>query len=220
MNATPRLDDLIAGIEHRSTDPLRQLSDAVVLGQHLDELADHLIGHFVDRARRSGASWTLIGQSMGVTKQAAQKRFVPSEPENAESDLRIFARYSDGARAAIVNAQEQARGGGSTEIRPGHVLLALLEDQGLRNLLRGTDIDAVTAAVRAALGTGEQASEGPIPFSAASKKAIELGHREAVRRDEETIEPRHLLAGVLSVPDEPDIAAAVASGLGRERAES
>jgi hypothetical protein len=39
-----------------------------------------LIGHFVDQARRSGASWTEIGKSMGVTKQAAQKRFVPKEP--------------------------------------------------------------------------------------------------------------------------------------------
>jgi hypothetical protein len=29
--------------------------------------------------RRSGASWTDIGRSMGVTKQAAQQRFVPRE---------------------------------------------------------------------------------------------------------------------------------------------
>jgi hypothetical protein len=49
----------------------------MVVAEHLGELSDHLIGHFVDRARRSGASWTDIGRSMGVTKQAAQKRFVP-----------------------------------------------------------------------------------------------------------------------------------------------
>ena len=42
----------------------------------LGELADHLIGHFVDQARRAGASWTDIGRAMGVTKQAAQQRFV------------------------------------------------------------------------------------------------------------------------------------------------
>ncbi len=32
---------------------------------------------------KAGASWTEIGQSMGVTKQAAQKRFVP-KPDDWE----------------------------------------------------------------------------------------------------------------------------------------
>src|ERR687889_994774 len=71
-----RLDDLIASIEQIHSDALDQLSDAVTAADHLGEVADHLIGHFVDQARRSGASWTDIGRSMGVTKQAVQKRFV------------------------------------------------------------------------------------------------------------------------------------------------
>src|SRR6188768_3445363 len=71
-----RLDDLIATIKKVHSDPLEQLTDAVLAANHLGEVADHLIGHFVDQARRSGASWTEIGRSMGVTKQAAQKRFV------------------------------------------------------------------------------------------------------------------------------------------------
>ena len=75
-----RLDDLIAAISKNHDDALGRLSDAVLLGDHLGDLADHLIGHFVDQARRSGASWTDIGRSMGVSKQAAQKRFVP-KPE-------------------------------------------------------------------------------------------------------------------------------------------
>ena len=49
----------------------------MLAAEALGEVADHLIGHFVDQARRSGASWTEIGKCMGVTKQAAQKRFVP-----------------------------------------------------------------------------------------------------------------------------------------------
>src|ERR687890_237433 len=78
-----RLDDLIATIKKVHSDPLEQLTDAVLAANHLGDVADHLIGHFVDQARRSGASWTQIGQSMGVTKQAAQKRFVakPSAPD-------------------------------------------------------------------------------------------------------------------------------------------
>ena len=75
-----RLDDLIEAITKVHSDPLDQLSGAVIAADHLGEVADHLIGHFVDQARRSGASWTDIGRSMGVTKQAAQKRFVRKDP--------------------------------------------------------------------------------------------------------------------------------------------
>ena len=39
----------------------------------------------MDQARESGASWTEIGKCMGVTKQAAQKRFVPKAPTAAEA---------------------------------------------------------------------------------------------------------------------------------------
>jgi hypothetical protein len=72
-----RLDDLINAITKVHDQPLDQLADAVLAADHLGDVADHLIGHFVDQARRSGASWTEIGRSMGVTKQAARKRFIP-----------------------------------------------------------------------------------------------------------------------------------------------
>lgn len=51
-----RLDDLINAIKKVHTDALEQLSSAVLAAEHLGEVADHLIGHFVDQARRSGAS--------------------------------------------------------------------------------------------------------------------------------------------------------------------
>src|SRR5262245_23031247 len=116
----PTLDELISAIEGRAADPLEQLSAAVLVAQHLDDLGDHLIGHFVDEARRSGASWTTIGQSIGVTKQAAQKRFVPHEPETATPDLAVFARYSDRARSVVVHAQVRAREHAAAQIRPAH----------------------------------------------------------------------------------------------------
>src|SRR4029077_1984928 len=77
MTYPVRLDDLIEAIRKVHAEVLDQLSDAVIAADHLGDVADHLIGHFVDQARRSGASWTEIGRSMGVTRQAAQKRFVP-----------------------------------------------------------------------------------------------------------------------------------------------
>src|ERR1700754_2404508 len=91
-----RLDELIDGIKKAHTSALDQLGGAVMVADHLGEVADHLIGHFVDQARRSGASWTEIGRSMGVTKQAAQKRFVPKEPgEPGDLDPNQgFGRYT------------------------------------------------------------------------------------------------------------------------------
>src|SRR3954463_16455916 len=96
-----RLDDLIAAITKNREGELDRLSDAVLLGDHLGDLADHLIGHFVDQARRSGASWTDIGRSMGGSKQAAQKRF-GAKPDLAPSQG--FSRFSEPARAAVFSS--------------------------------------------------------------------------------------------------------------------
>src|SRR6201990_673616 len=95
---TIRLDDLIEGIKKVHSEPLDQLTDAMLAADHLGEVADHLIGHFVDQARRSGASWTEIGRSMGVTKQAARKRFVAPEFNAAQE----FSRFTDRARKVVV----------------------------------------------------------------------------------------------------------------------
>src|SRR5437762_13407901 len=103
-----RLDDLIDGIKKARSNVLDQLSDAVVVADHLGDVADHLIGHFVDQARRSGASWTEIGQAMGVSKQAAQKRFVPKgEPATLDPN-QGFARFTSRARTVIVAAMTEA----------------------------------------------------------------------------------------------------------------
>jgi hypothetical protein len=221
--SSPRLDDLITAIErrHPDEDPLGRLSDAVMLAQHLDELADHLIGHFVDQARGSGATWTTIGQSMGVTKQAAQKRFVPTAPALPATDLRMFERYTESARAAIVHTQAEARATSAAEIRAGHLLLALLRAPGgqAEGILRelGIDSRAVERAVTATLGGGDGSPDGPLPFAAASRKAIQLGHREALHLGDEHVGVEHLLLGVLRGADEPEIHAAGELGLTRKR---
>src|SRR3979411_2677006 len=100
MTNPVRLDDLIEAIKKGHSEALDQLSNAVILADHLGDVADHLIGHFVDQARRSGASWTDIGRSMGVTKQAAQKRFVPKGPgEPLDLDPgQGFSRFTERAR--------------------------------------------------------------------------------------------------------------------------
>src|SRR5580692_7087950 len=123
-----RLDELIPTIKKVHTDVLEQLSDAVLAADHLGELADHLIGHFVDQARRSGASWTDIGKSMGVTKQAAQKRFVLRAETATLDPGGGFERFTPRARDSVVTAQIAAREAGNNEITPDHLILGVLND--------------------------------------------------------------------------------------------
>src|SRR5437899_11968098 len=125
MTNPVRLDDLIEAITKVHSDPLEQLSGAVLAADHLGEVADHLVGHFVDQARRSGASWTEIGASMGVTKQAAQKRFVPKGPgDPAAMDPNAgFAKFTPRARKMVVASQEAARTASHPEIAVGHLVL-------------------------------------------------------------------------------------------------
>ncbi len=122
-----RLDDLIRAIKTVHEDTLDQLSDAVLAADHLGEVADHLIGHFVDQARRSGASWTDIGKAMGVSKQAAQKRFVPKD--SVEIDMEQgFNRFTPRARNVVVASQNAAREAGHAQIRTEHLVLGLLSE--------------------------------------------------------------------------------------------
>lgn len=125
-----RLDDLIEAIKKSNTDALEQLSGAVIAADHLGDVADHLIGHFVDQARRSGASWTDIGRSMGVTRQAAQKRFVPKKGDGA-SDLdpsQGFGRFTQRARNVVMAAHNEAQAARHAEIVPAHLVLGLLAE--------------------------------------------------------------------------------------------
>ncbi|MGW4369593.1 Clp protease N-terminal domain-containing protein [Nocardia takedensis] len=199
-----RLDDLINGIKKaRPDNVLDQLSDAVVAGSHLGELADHLIGHFVDQARRSGASWTDIGESMGVTKQAAQKRFVPKTPGDA-SDMDPnagFAKFTSRARAVAVASQEEARTAGNPLIGTGHLVLGLLsEPDGLAVKLiqdSGVTVEAVRTAITAGLPAPEGEVPALVPYSPEARKALELTFREALRLGHNYIGTEHILLALL-----------------------
>ncbi|MGQ4617593.1 Clp protease N-terminal domain-containing protein [Nocardia sp. R7R-8] len=206
MTAQFRLDDLIEGIKKaRPDNVLEQLSDAVVAGNHLGEVADHLIGHFVDQARRSGASWTDIGASMGVTKQAAQKRFVPKVPDPGSAAAMDpntgFARFTPRARAVVVAAQEAARNASNREITLGHLVLGLLtEPEGLavRELVhQGVAVDVIAAAAAASLPPSEGDLPALIPFGAEVKKVLELTFREALRLGHNYVGTEHILLALL-----------------------
>jgi hypothetical protein len=212
MTGAPRLDDLISGVETAHADPLDRVGGAVMIAEHLGETADHLIGHFVDRARRAGASWTDIGRSMGVSKQAVQKRFVAKEP------AQDFTRFTPRARNVVVASQNEARAAANPEIRPEHLVLGLLaEPEGLavRALVaQKITTEAVRQAAAAALPDAAAELPALIPFDAAAKKALELTFREALRLGHDYVGTEHILLALLEVED----GSGVLSGLGVDKA--
>src|SRR5664280_1783721 len=124
-----RLNDLIEAIKKMHSDALEPLSDPVIATDHLGDVADHLIGHVVDQARRSGAFWTGIG-TQGVTKQTAEKRSVPKD-SGGVSDLdpsQGFGRFMKRARNVVLAPQNEARAVDNDEIRPEDVVLGLLSE--------------------------------------------------------------------------------------------
>src|SRR5579863_307854 len=218
MTGQVRLDDLIEAIKKVHTDPLEQLIDAVLAADHLGDVADHLIGHFVDQARRSGASWTEIGRSMGVTKQAAQKRFVPKDPGLDAGQE--FTRFTARARNVVVAAQNEARAAGHDQIRPEHLVLGLLSEPDAIGaaaiVAQGVPLDSVREAVTAALPPPAAEVPALIPFDPQAKKALELTFREALRMGHNYIGTEHILLALLELED----GEGVLTGLGIGKADA
>ncbi|MEV5514561.1 Clp protease N-terminal domain-containing protein [Streptomyces flaveolus] len=213
ITSSVRLDELINAIKKAHAEPLEQLQDAVIAGEHLGEVADHLIGHFVDQARRSGASWTDIGRRMGVTRQAAQKRFVPKESADLDAS-QGFSRYTPRARNAVMAAHNEAVAAGATEGLPEHLLLGVLtERDGLAAKAitqQGVPLDAVREAATAVLPPAADEVPELVPYGPAAKKVLELTFREALRLGHNYIGTEHILLALL----EHEHGEGVLSGLG------
>ena len=181
------------------SDALEQLTDAMLAAEHLGEVADHLIGHFVDQARRSGASWTDIGKAMGVTKQAAQKRFVPKADTVAMDPNEGFNRFTPRARSAVIAAQTAARDARNREIAPDHLVLGLLGDPQSLAVLLLADQSVTPEDIRAAVTLPPADGEALelIPFNGPAKKALELTFREALRLGHNYIGTEHVLLALM-----------------------
>src|SRR3984885_9134825 len=228
MAALPvSLDNLISYVKtlHPSAGPLENLSAAVGVAAELDEQSDALIGHFVDQARRSGASWSQIGASMGVSKQAVQKRFV-AQWESAE-----FSRFTQRTRNVLAAADRIAKAAGADVIGADHLAAGLLSEPdalaarvihaaGLTDeqVLAAFGLEAAapasTAAAPAAPGPAAAAPAAPRPaapppaapgpaalrelrFNEAGRAALRGALHAALSLGHNYIGTEHLLLGIL-----------------------
>ncbi|WP_439031444.1 Clp protease N-terminal domain-containing protein [Gordonia terrae] len=207
---TIRLDDLITAIRKVHDDPLDQLADAVLAAQHLGDVADSLIGHFVDQARRSGASWTSIGASMGVSKQAAQKRFVDrvsnSDTAQPAADDNPFSRFTPRAANVLMTANAAAAADRAEHVTPAHIAQALTaEPKALVFAVLsdfGVDATAWTAAVTPLVPGARDIPDAEattvVPYDEAAKAVLESTVGVAVELGHNYIGTEHLLLGMFA----------------------
>lgn len=194
------LSDLISRLDDDlpQADELARISEARLRAQTLSDLGDQLIDHYVSKAKRTGASWTEIGDAIGVSKQAAQQRHA-SGP---------FEGYTDLNRHSIVLAQEAARTHKHDFIGTEHLLLGLLgEERGLARqvlIARAGTEQRVRDAIRAVLPpAGEKAPRGHIAFRPESKEAIEQARQASAELGHAWVGTEHALLGLIRVEGSP-----------------
>jgi Clp amino terminal domain, pathogenicity island component len=222
------LDNLIAYVKalHPEGGPLERVTDAFAVSTRLDEQSDALIGYFVDQARRSGAPWSQIGAAMGVSKQAAQKRFVPGKLTDLSPGGQVFSRFTQRARNVLAAADRIATGERASQaIGAAHLAAATLaEPEGLAAKIVGRA--GLTAdQFYAAVGAGPAAA-GPdadadalqaLSFDESGTAVLKGALRAALRLAHNYIGTEHLLLGALD--SECSFASALAgAGLTSERA--
>lgn len=157
---------------------------------------------------------------MGVTKQAAQKRFVLKGTGGA-SDLdptEGFSRFTDRARKVVMAAQTEARASGNGEISPEHLVLGLLiEPDALAAtsiVAQGVSLQRVRQIITKTLPPASESVPDLIPFDARARRALDLTFREALRLGHNYTGAAHILLALLELEN----GTGVFAGLGVDKA--
>ena len=177
-----------------SQDPVEQLKAAVVIAETLHGTADELLDRYVKAAREAQRPWSEIGTALGISKQAAQQRFVaaPIDPNAWPKD------FDEQARSILPAAQVHAHRLRHRYLGTEHLLLVLTEDTGLAGatLARlGIESAQVNQHVLRIVGEGQSGETATLGISPRTKRVLEaagqearhLGHRCAIASPEHVL---------------------------------
>ena len=195
-------DHLLAQVEAiaASDDPLDRVDAAVSVAATVRGDADALVDHVVAQARTAGRSWTEIGARLGVSKQAARKRFTDTTAASPSPVLPPEVTLRPRLRNRLARAQELAQHTGAAQVGAEYLLAGLLTDGVAATILDklGVTTEAITISAARLFGAGGPPA-GTVPaLSADAVCAIEAAaHRAQVRAENPdcvTVGTEHLLA--------------------------
>ncbi|HEU5421169.1 MAG TPA: Clp protease N-terminal domain-containing protein [Streptosporangiaceae bacterium] len=180
-------------------DPLVLLRTAVAVAGEAGGAADDLIEHYVGAARAADVSWTLIGECLGVSKQAARQKFAHrlevSDLIGTAADTTVMApRLS----ACLQAAQAAADADDSV---PGtqHLLLGLMHSGTAASILDRLGVtrdrvrEASTRLFEPALVAGPDGGQRRVVGDGEAEQAVTGAQRIAARRGHSQFRTEHLL---------------------------
>jgi hypothetical protein len=191
------LQELIEQVDTElpDADALAKVGAAQRRARALNDIGDQLVDHYVAQARANGASWSQIGDALGVSKQAAQQRRAGGQ----------YERFTLRARNVVVRAQDRARALRHPAVTTEHLLLALIDEgEGIAAKVIAAmagPLDTVAEAVSAGLtpGTGPQPIH--VPFAEDCKKVMDEVREQVIGLGHNYVGTEHMLLGILKVPD-------------------
>ena len=192
---------LIETVQERAPgdDPLILLETAIVVAGEASGAADDLIEHYVGAARAANVSWTLIGERLGVSKQAARQKFAHRlEVSDVIGDAAETMVMAPRLSACLQAAQAAADADDSV---PGtqHLLLGLLHAGAAASVLDrlGVTRDKVRQAsawlFEPAMIAGEDGQERRVAGDGEAEQAVTGARRLAARRGQSQFRTEHLL---------------------------
>jgi hypothetical protein len=187
----PTLQELIDSVrtDTPGQNALAQLAQAARIVVDLEQTSDALLGHFVDQCRRSGRSWSEISGALGVSKQAAHKRFSLDTPN--------FERFTDRARHVLARSNEEAQGLGHGFVGTEHLLLALFDStDGIAAQVlgeAGITKSMVESEIVARIEPGSAFEAGKRPFTPRAKAVVQNAVAEALALGHNYVGTEHLL---------------------------
>jgi ATP-dependent Clp protease ATP-binding subunit ClpA len=185
------LDDLTARVTRNAAggDSLDQLDAAIALAAQLDHNADAVVDAFVAQARRDGRSWTEIGARLGVSKQAARKRF--AEPATPAPVLSPGVALRPRLQTCLTAAERHAQAAGAAVVETDHLLAGLLAEGVAAAILDKLSVtaDRITSSSRRLFGEPAGSSSDTPPLSAEAICAIEAAahHAQAAAENPATV---------------------------------
>nr|WSY53564.1 hypothetical protein OG999_27880 [Streptomyces sp. NBC_00886] len=186
MSEEPTVEQLIAAAYDRAgSDAELALLDAVIaVTQDVSGRADAAVDQVVREVRVAGHSWTVIGEHLGVSRQAARQRYADRVERLAEAPPAVGLIRGRDLQSGLSAALAAAEADGLTEAGTEHLLLGMLTDGVAAATLEelGVTRDKIREASRRLFAYPAGTAAGDPVFSGEAKAALAAAEQLATER--------------------------------------